>query len=170
MTNLKEIEKIANEYDNDLLKVKKALKSLQSKKCNLQKQKFKSSYEKEMKEVLMKEQILKEVRSLLDPKEKFVTQYEQEDVDRLDFEETMKAIKTIQSKKFHTRYLTEIPEDNDEFRNACRIEQMLIEHKNKIKPVEDTYVRKTDLVTIIDTIKNQELSQERIIELLESLL
>ena len=170
MTNLKNIEKVANEFNNDLLKVKKELKNLQSKKCNLQKQKFKSSYEKDMKEVLEREQILKEVRSLLDPKEKFVTQYNQEDVDRLDYDETIKAIKTIQSKKFHTRYLTPIEGDNDEYREACKIESMLLEHKKNIKPIDETVVRKTDLVTIIDTIKNQELSQERIIELLEKLL
>lgn len=170
MSNMKNIEKVAKEYDMDLLKVKKALKSLQSKKCNLQKQKFKSSYESEMREVLEKEQVLKEVRALLDPKEKFVTQYNQEDVDRLDYDETIKAIKTIQSKKFHTRYLTPIEGDNDEYREACKIEEMLQEHKKNIKPIDETTIRKSDLVTIIDTIKNQELSQETIIELLEKLL
>ena len=170
MTNLKNIEKVAKELDNDLLKVKREIKNLQSKKCILQKQKFKSSYEKDMKEVLEREQVLKEVRALLDPKEKFVTQYNQEDVDRLDYDETIKAIKTIQSKKFHTRWLTPIEGDNDEYREACKIEEMLQEHKKNIRPIDETTIRKSDLVTIIDTIKNQELSQERIIELLEKLL
>lgn len=171
MTNLKEIEKVANELNNDMEEVKKALKRVRSTKCRLAKQKFKPSYEEEMRKVLEEEQVLKEVRNLLDPKEKTTTTFEQEDVDRLDYDETIKAIKSIQSKKTLTRWLTDKEGDNDEFRNACRIEKMLLEHKENIKPIEETVVRKSDLVTIIDTIKSSgKLSQERIVELLEGLL
>lgn len=171
MTNLKEIEKVANELNNDMNEVKKALKRVQSIKCRLAKQKFKASYDEEMTKVLAEEQILKEVRNLLEPKEKTVTTFEQDDVDRLDYDETIKAIKSIQSKKTLTRWLTPVDGDNDEYRNACRIEKMLLEHKATIKPIEDTVVRKSDLVTIIDTIKSSgNLSQERIVELLEGLL
>ena len=171
MTNLKEIEKIANEFNNDLEKVEKALKSVQSTKCRLKKQKYKSTYESEMNEVLKKEQVLKEVKALLNPKEKFVTDYDQSDIEILDYDQTVKAIKSIQSKKTHTRYLTPIEGDNDEYRKACQIESWLIEHKDKIRPIDETTIRKTDLITIIDTIKsNEDLSQERIVELLESLI
>lgn len=171
MTNLKEVEKVAREFDNDLEKVEKAIKSIQSIKCRLKKQKFKSTYENEMSEVLKKEQILKEVKNLLNPKEKFVTSFELSDIEILDYDETIKAIKSIQSKKYHTRWLTPIEGDNDEYRRACEIEKMLLEHKNNIKPIDETTIRKSDLVTIIDTIKSSgELSQERIIELLESLI
>lgn len=171
MTDLRNIEKVANEMNNDMEKVAKELKRIQSVKCRLKKQKGKSTYEEEMRKVLEEEQILKEVRALLEPKEKTVTTFEQEDVDRLDYDETIKAIKSIQSKKTLTKWLTTIEGDNDEYRNACRIEKMLLEHKSNIKPIEETVVRKSDLVTIIDTIKSSgELSQERIVELLESLL
>lgn len=168
---LKEIEKVANELGNDLEKVSRELKRIQSIKCRLKKQKGKSSYESEMRKVLEEEQILKEVRALLDPKEKPVTMYSQEDVDILDYDETIKAIKSIQSKKTLTKWLTTVEGDNDEYREACRIEKMLLEHKNNIKPIDETTIRKSDLVTIIDTIENnKDLSQERIVELLKGLL
>lgn len=171
MTNLKNVEQIANDLGNDLEKVSRELKRIQSIKCRLKKQKGKSTYESEMTEILKQEQILKEVRNLLDPKEKTVTTFEQEDVDRLDYDETIKALKSIQSKKTLTRWLTPTEGDNDEFRSAVRIEQMLLEHKKQIRPIEETVVRKTDLVTIIETIEsNKDLSQERIVELLKGLL
>ena len=121
--------------------------------------------------VLSEEQLLKEVRQLLDPKEKPVTMYTQEDVDQLDYDETVKAIRSIQSKKTLTRWLTDVEGDNDEYRNACVIEKMLIERRNNIKPVDNDYIRKSDLQTIIDTIESSgKLSQGKIVELLKGLM
>ncbi len=171
MTNLKEIEKVANKFGNDVEKIASELKRVQSIKCRLKKQKGKKSYQSEMAEVLKYEQVLKEARQLLDPKEKPVTMYEQADVDQLDYDETIKAIRSIQSKKTLSKWLTEIAGDNDEYRNAVKIEKMLIERRENIKPVDDEYVRKTDVQTIIDTIESSgKLSQEKIVELLKSLL
>lgn len=171
MTNLTNIEKIADELGNDLLKVQSELKRVQSIKCRLKKQKGKSTYEAELKKVLEQEEVLKQVRSLLDPKEKPVTRFEQADVDNLDYDETVKAIKSIQSKKTLSKWLTTVEGDNDEYRNACRIEQMLKAHRDNIRPIDETTVRKTDLMTIIDEIENHtELSHERIIEMLKSLI
>lgn len=169
--NLKEVEKLANQLGNDPEKVRRELKRVQSIKCRLKKQKGKKTYEKEMSEVLKYEQLLKEVRSLLNPKKKPVTQYTIEDIEQLDYEETVKAIRSIQSKKTLTRWLTDKEGDNDEYRKACEIEKMLIEHREQIKPVDDAYIRKSDLIKIIETIEDSgELSQKRIIELLRSLL
>jgi len=171
MTNLKEIEKIASKFDNDVEKIRKELKRIQSVKCRLKKQKGKSSYQSEMSEVLKYEQVLKEARQLLDPKEKPITMYTQEDVDKLDYDETIKAIRSIQSKKTLTKWLTDVAGDNDEYRKACEIEKMLIERREKIKPVDDKHVRKTDVQTIIDTIESSgKLSQEKIVELLKRLI
>lgn len=170
-TNLKEIEKIANEFNNDLALVKKEIKRIQSVKCRLGKQKGRTTYQAEMTEVLRQERVLVEVRNLLDPKEKTVTTFEQEDVDRLDYDETIKAIRSIQSKKTLTKWLTSVEGDNDEYREACRIEEMLKAHRDNIKPIDETTIRKTDLVTIIETIEaSGDLSQERIVELLRGLL
>lgn len=171
MTNLKEIEKMAEKFENDVETVKKELKRVQSVKCRLKKQKGKKTYEDEMTEIVKYEQVLKEVRQLLDPKEKPVTMYTQEDVDQLDYDETTKAIRSIQSKKTLSKYITEIAGDNDEYRNACKIEAMLIAHRNKIKPVNNEHIRKTDIQTIIDTIECAgELSQETIVKLLKDLV
>lgn len=169
--NLKEVEKLANQLGNDLEKVRRELKRIQSIKCRLKKQKGKKTYEQEMSDVLKYEQLLKEVRSLLNPQKKPVTQYEQKDVDQLDYDETIKAIRSIQSKKTLTKWLTDKEGDNDEYRKACKIEKMLIEHREKIKPVDEAYIRRTELIMIIETIESSgQLSQERIVELLKSLL
>ena len=171
MTNLKEIEKVANQFENNILLLNKELKRVASVKCRLKKMKGKSTYEEDMKKILSYEQVLKEAKQLVDPKEKPVTMYTQEDVDQLDYDETVKAIRSIQSKKTNSRWLTTTEGDNDEFRNACRIEKMLIERRNQIKPVDDEYIRKTDLQTIIDTIESSgKLSQDKIVELLKGLM
>lgn len=169
--NLKEIETVAEKFNNDVELLAKELKRVQSLKCRLKKQKGKATYEAEMTEVVKYEQVLKEARQLLDPKEKPVTMYTQDDVDQLDYDETVKAIRSIQSKKTLTKWLTEKEGDNDEYRKACEIEKMLVERRESIKPVDNEYVRKTDVQTIIDTIESSgNLSQEKIVELLRSLL
>ena len=171
MTDLRNVEKVVNEFNGDVLAISKELKRVQSLKCRLKKQKGKSSYEKEMTNVIQYEQILKEARQLLEPKEKPTTMFTQEDVDNLDYDETIKAIRSIQSKKTNTRWLTSIEGDNDEYRNACKIEKMLIERRNSIKPIDNEYIRKSDLQTIIDTIESSgKLSQTKIVELLKGLM
>ena len=168
--NLKEVEATCVKFENDVLKIKSEIKRIQSAKCRLSKQKYKSTYEAEMTKILQEERLLQEAKLLLQPKEKTVTTFEQSDIDLLDYDQTIKAIKSIQSKKTNSRWLTPVEGDNDEYRNAERIEQMLLEHKAKVRPVEDSLVRKSEIVTIIETIKNQKLSQDRIVELLESLI
>lgn len=171
MTNLNNVEAKAVELGNDLVKVASELKRIQSVKCRLKKQRGKSTFEADMRAVLAEEQLLKDVRALLDPKEKPVTMYEKDDIENLDYDETIKAIKSIQSKKTNTKWLTASEGDNDEYRNACRIEKMLLEHKATIKPIDETTIRKTELETIIETIESSgNLSQERIVEMLKSLL
>lgn len=171
MTNMKEIEKVAEKFENNVELITKELKRVQSLKCRLKKQKGKKAYEEEMTETVKYEQVLKEARQLLDPKEKPVTMYTQDDVDQLDYDETIKAIRSIQSKKTLSKWLTDAEGDNDEYRNACKIEAMLIERRSNIKPVDNEYIRKTDVQTIIDTVESSgKLSQEKVVELLKSLL
>ena len=171
MTKMTEIEKIAEKFDNSVELIAKELKRVQSLKCRLKKQKGKKTYEEEMTEIVKYEQVLKEARQLLDPKEKPVTMYTQEDVDQLDYDETVKAIRSIQSKKVLTKWLTDTAGDNDEYRKACEIERMLVARRESTRPVDNEYVRKTDIQTIIDTIESSgQLSQEKIVELLKSLM
>lgn len=170
-TNMKEIEKVAEKFEHDELKIAKELKRVQSIKCRLKKQKGKATYQDEMTQVVQYEQVLKEARNLINPKEKPVTMYDENDVSQLDYDETIKAIRSIQSKKTLSKWLTEVEGDNDEYRNACKIEKMLLEHKKEVQPVDADYIRKTDVQTIIDTIESSgNLSQEKIVELLKNLM
>lgn len=168
---MKKVEEKARMLGNDMEMVKKELKKVQSVKCRLAKQKGRSDYDQAMKEVLAEEQLLKEVRRLLDPKERAVTEFEQEDVDRLDYDQTVKALKSIQSKKTLSRWLTEVEGDNDEYRNAVRIEEMLKKHRDEVKPVDEAYIRKSELQAVLDAIESAgEVSQDRIVEMLKELL
>ena len=171
MTNLKEIEKVAANLNNDLDEIAKELKRVQSIKCRLKTQKGKSSYEKDMEEVLKYEQVLKEARNLVEPRKKPVTEFTKEDVEKLDYDETIKAILSIQSKKTRTKWLTTEEGNNEEYKKACAIEKLLVERREQIKPVDDEHVRKTDVKTIIETLESSgNLSQDQIKELLKKLI
>jgi hypothetical protein len=166
MTN---VDKILKEFPT-MEDIKKELKRIQSVKCRLKKQQFKSTYQDEMTKTLNYEELLKQARTVLDPKEKPVTQYEQDDVNELNYDETIKAIKSIQSKKTLSKYLTEDIETNEEYQNACKIEQMLLEHKKQIKPLDETVVSKRDLQDMIENLEQSNVSKENIIEMLKNLI
>lgn len=168
--NVKEVEKKAVELENDLELVKKELKRVASMKCRLLKQKGRSDYEAKLEETLKEEQLLKEVKSYITGVKKTVTTFEQADVDQLTYDETMKALESIRSKKSNTKWLTDEPGENDEYRNACKIEQMLLEHKKTVKPIEDNTVRKSEIQNVIDTIESTgDISIEKILEMLNEL-
>lgn len=168
--NMKEIEKVAAELGS-VDAINKELRKMSSQKCRLAKNKFQAGYTEKMTRIVQIEQVLKEAKRLLDPKEKPVTMYEQADVDKLDYDETVKALKSIQSKKTNTQWLTDVQFDNDEYRRAEKIEQMLKAHREVVRPLDnDLYIRRSDLQTIIDTIESSgKLSQAKILELLKSL-
>ena len=168
---LKNIEKVAKSYDN-VEEVKKAIRSLQSRKSRLKKQKSREDYEELMTEILQQEQLLKEVRDYFEPKTIPVTKMTKSDIELLNYDETQKAIKSIQSKKCNSQHLTENIEDNEEYKKACQIEKWLLEHKQNIKPIEDTVVRKSDINDLIEHLQKQEekISTEYVISLLEELL
>lgn len=169
--NVKEVEKKALEMGNDMETLKRELKRVASVKCRLLKQKGRPDYEIALEEVLKEEQLLKEVRTYLTGSKKTVTTFEREDVDQLTYDETVKALKSIQSKKSLTRWLTPTEGDNDEFRSACKIEDMLKEHIKTVKPIEDNTVRKSDIQNVIDTIETTgDISREKILEMLKNLV
>lgn len=168
---LKNIEKVAKSYGS-VEEVKKAIRSLQSRKSRLKKQKSRKDYEELMTEILQQEQLLKEVRDYFEPKTIPVPEMTWDDIQLLNYDETIKAIKSIQSKKCNVQHLTEKIEDNMEYKKACEIEEMLLEHKKKIKPIEETVVRKSDINDLINHLQNQEekISTQYVISLLEDLL
>lgn len=168
---MKNIEKFAKNF-KDVEEVKKAIRSLQSQKSRLKKQKSRSDYEEKMTEILKQEQILKEVRDYFEPKFIPVPKMTQEDIKLLNYEETIKAIKSIQSKKCLVQHMTKNIEDNEEYKKACEIERMLLEHKKNIKPIEETVVKKSDINNLINHLKQQDtkIKTSYIISLLEELI
>lgn len=168
---LKNVEQMAKNFKN-VEEVKKAIRSLQSQKSRLKKQKGRSDYDELMTEILQKEQLLKEVREYFEPKSVPVTKMTKKDIELLNYEETLRAIKSIQSKKCLVQHATTNIEDNEEYKKACEIEHMLLEHKKNIKPIEETVVRKSDINDLIDHLQNQDtmIETKYVIELLEKLL
>jgi hypothetical protein len=136
-TNLKEIEKIANKFENNVDLISKEIKRVQSIKCRLKKQKGKKSYEQEMTETLRYEEVLKEAKQLLDPKEKPVTMYTQEDVDKLDYDETIKAIRSIQSKKTLSKYFHSFETLEKHLNDLKLFAKRVAQMKNVYKTQED---------------------------------
>ena len=115
--------------------------------------------------VLAEEEVLKEAKNLVAPKEKFVTDYALDDVKALDYERTMRAIKSIQSAICNNQG---DPEKYEKYKN---IESMLLEHKAEVKPLEDGVIRKNDLRTVIDAIRTAgNVSTEKVLEMLENLM
>ena len=140
-------------------------------KCNLLKQKFRPDYEEKLEKTLKEEQILKEVRSFILGSKKTVTTFEEDDIAILTYDETIKAIKSIQSKKYHTRWLTDEEGNNDEFRHACKIEELLKDHLKDVKPIEDNVVKKSDIMNVIDLIEQQDkISKQKVLEMLKELV
>ncbi len=165
---MNKIEKMSKNYDT--ISIIKELRKVQSQKSRLKKQKFKSNYETEMTKLLLKEEDLKQVRELLNPKVKKTTEFTKDDIGILDYNETLKCLNNIHSKKSLSRWLTEEEGQNEEFKNAERIEKMLLEHKKLVQPVDEQNVRKTDVQKVIVQIKENKLTNQKIIEMLESLL
>lgn len=151
---------------NQLEQIKRELKRIASVKCRLNKQKGKKSYEEDMRKILEEEDKLKAIRDTLVQPKKTVTNFTYEDIQQLSYEEILKAIKSIQSKKSNTKWLTPIEGDNDEFRNACRIEEMLNERKSQLQPT--TVTLKAKITEVLDS--SEELSKEELVELLRSIM
>jgi len=167
---LSQVAATAAKFNNDVEAVKRELKRIASVKCRLKKQKAKSTYEQEMREVLAEEQLMKEVRDYLTPKKLTVTRMTAEDIAKLTYDETVKAIKSIQSKKCNSQYLTERLEDNVEYQEACRIEEMLKAHREKIRPLENA-VSKHKVNEIVQHLEGLEdkIDKEYVLELLKKL-
>jgi Trm5-related predicted tRNA methylase len=167
---LKEIKKLSEKFEN-VENVKKELKKVQSQKCRLAKMKAKETYEQEMTEVVAYEQALKEVRRYLEPKKLTVTTMTQEQISELNFDETVKAIKSIQSKKCNTQYLTANIEDNVEYQEALKIEGWLKEHRETIRPVEETVVKKSEIDNMMEHISTLDgnLDASYVMEMLKKL-
>jgi len=158
----------AAELNYDIDVVYRELKRVASIKCRLKKMPGKPSFNDEMARVLQEEQLLKNVRDYLNGPRKNVNMLTQEDIDIMTIDDVMKALKAIQSKKTHTKWLTTTPGDNDQYREACRIEDMLKARRDALQPKNCNIIHKSDLQRLLDTLKAcSDLSAEECIARIE---
>ena len=153
MTDMRAVIETAANLDNNIENVNRELKRLASVKCRLKKMPGRSDFQANMTAVLQQEELLKNVRAYLNGPRKNVNTVTQEDVDRMTLDETMKAIKAIQSKKYHTKWLTNNPGDNDDYREACRIEEMLKKHRDIMAPRVTGHISRNELLDFIGIIR-----------------
>lgn len=144
-------------------------KKVASQKCRHKKMKGLENYEQKMTEILTYEQLLKEAKDYLSPKKVTVTTMSWEQIQELTYDETVKAIKSIQSKKCNTQYLTTDVKENVEYQEAVRIEEMLKKHRENIKPLENA-VSKNNVNDLIEHVSNLEtVDKDYVLKLLEQL-
>jgi len=162
------IKKLQEKFGN-LESAKKELRNIQTIKCRFRKQKARKDYNQKMSEILTYEQSLKELVNYYAPKKVFTTHMTQDDIEKLNFDETMKSIKSIQSKKCNTQW----DDDKTEYEKACEIERLLLEHKEKVKPIEETVVKKStiqNLIRHLEIVEPKAVKKEYVIELLNKIL
>ena len=161
----------AAELDFDIDLVQKELKRIASVKCRLKKMPGRPSFHDEMTRVLQEEQLLKNVREYINGPRKNVSTLTQEEVDIMTIDDVMKALKAIQSKKTHTKWLTDEPGNNDQYREACRIENMLKARRDALQPKNCNVIHKIDLQKMLDTLKGcSDLTAEECIRRIEEFM
>ena len=143
----------AAELNNDIDLVQKELKRIASVKCRLKKMPGRPTFHEEMTRVLQEEHLLKNVRDYINGPRKNVNTLTQEEVDQMTIDDVMRALKAIQSKKTHTKWLTTEPGNNDQYREACRIESMLKARRDALQPKNCNVIHKIDLQRMLDTLK-----------------
>lgn len=151
------IEKSA-ELNHDLVEVNKALKRVASVKCRLKAAAGHPDFNANMTACLQEEQLLKHVKGYLTEPRKTVNDLTAEDIEAMNYDEICKAIRSIQSKKTHTKWAEDcqkdenglfIPGSGPAYKEACRIEAMLLERKHELKPVGTTGFSKAALRDLI---------------------
>lgn len=152
----------ANELNNSVVNLNKALKRVASVKCRLNHAPGKATYNAEMTACLQEEQLLKHVRAYLTEPRKTVNDLTAEDIATMDYDEVCKAIRSIQSKKTHTKWAEDcqkdenglfIPGSGAMYLEACRIEDMLKERRDELQPLGTVRFSKSALRELIATLR-----------------
>ena len=165
------------ELHDDMTEVNRALKRVASVKCRLKKMPGRPTFNSEMTAALQEEELLKNVRAFLQGPRRNVNTLEPEDITKMSYEEVNRAIKAIQTKKTHTKWADDclkddkglcIPGTGESFKEACRIEQLLKERREAIKPAMSEYIKRSTLYDYLDTLRfASDLDKMDIIECLD---
>ena len=171
----------STELGDDIVKVNKELKRIASMKCRLKKAPGRLTYQAEMTACLQEEQLLKNVRSYLTAPRKTVNDLTEEDITAMDLDEVTRAIRSIQSKKTHTKWAEDCQRDSDGlylpgtgamYKEACRIESLLLARRAELKPVGTTRVSIASILTLVEELREHtdELTGDEILDRIESYL
>lgn len=164
MTNIDMTQVIAKatELNNSIVELNRALKRVASAKTRLNHSPGLPDYNAKMAAILQEEQLLKNVRSYLTEPRKTVNDLTAEDIAAMDYDEVCKAIRSIQTKKTHTKYAEDcqkdenglfIPGSGAMFKEACRIEDMLKERREDLQPSGTLRFSKAALRELIATLR-----------------
>lgn len=171
----------SRELGDDIVKVNKELKRVASVKCRLKKAPGRLTYQAEMTACLQEEQLLKNVKRYLVPSRKTVNELTAEDVAIMNYDEVCKALRSIQSKKTHTKWAedcernkdgTYIPGSGESYKEACRIEGMLKERRDELNPVGTTKISVASLRALLDELRfcDEDLEATDVLDRIEAFL
>ena len=140
----------AEELGNSVEAVTREIKRVASVKCRLNKMPGRSDYALKMASVTEEEELLKAVRDLLKGEPNNTSTLTEEKIASMEYDEVIKAIRSIQSKKTHTKYADYclrdeeglfIPGSGESYKEACRIEDMLKARREELKPSVSRFSR-----------------------------
>lgn len=152
----------AAELGNSVEAVDKEIKRNASVRCRLSKMPGRSDYAVKMAEAEAENELLKAVRAHLKGSVKTVSTLTAEDIAKMDYVSVCSAIRSIQSKKTHTRWAEDclrdeeglyIPGTGEQYKEACRIEALLKDRRNELAPMKKAALYLSDEeVTVIRNI------------------
>lgn len=152
----------ANELNNSMVNVNKALKRVASVKCRLNHAPGKATYQADMAACLEEERLLKAVRDYLTEPRKTVNDLTEADIATLDYDDVCKAIRSIQSKKTHTKWADDcekdenglfIPGSGAAYKEACRIEELLKARRDELQPEGTQRITKAAILEFVATLR-----------------
>lgn len=152
----------ATELNNSVVELNRALKRVASAKTRLNHSPGLPDYNAKMAAILAEEQLLKNVRSYLTEPRKTVKDLTAEDIAAMDYDEVCKAIRSIQTKKTHTKYAEDckkdenglfIPGSGAMYQEACRIEDMLKERREELQPMGTVRFSRSALRELINNLR-----------------
>lgn len=159
-------EYFKSQEDLDLDEINRRIRNIQSIKSKLKKQKTLSNYNYQMNLILQKEQILKEIRNFVKPEKIRATQITENNVKTLNLVETQKALKSLQSKKTHTKNYS----DNSEYLETCEKEQILIKHRQYLQNSNNSKLSVKDISDVINTLESLDnFDKENVLTILNNL-
>ncbi len=170
----------ATELNNSMTNVNKALKRVASVKCRLNHAPGKATFQADMAACLEEERLLKAVREYLSEPRKTVNDLTETDIANMGYDEVCKAIRSIQSKKTHTKWADDcekddsgmfIPGSGTAYKEACRIEEMLKTRRDELQPEGTQRITKAAIIEFVDNLRNEpDLDVETCLNRIESFL